>query len=270
MSYYYTQAQLDERSKIMQSHVLFGKFLDADIINKLIQLFDNKNTNVGKNDKITKYIEDERRKQGLDDTNVLIESEVYGYDKQNSTLYLSIKKNNKDFIHLTIHIAPKELKPSKTGLIHIYKEIYKNINTSIPRQLLYALISVKQPIDKPNSLEFSIADGYNTVGIHNAHLYDPEIQQEMNVIITVLNNLFDEKNEEYYIGNKFYPIHNTTDVILKNINTRTKYTIRKNIGKIILPELTNTTIINIKAKSNKSKYIKKNKRATRKRKIKNI
>lgn len=108
MSYYYTQTQLDDRSKIIQSQDLFGKFLDADIINKLIHLFDIKNTNVGKNDKIIKYIEDERRKQELDNTNILIESEVYGYDKQNSTLYLSIKKNNKDFIHLTIHIAPKE------------------------------------------------------------------------------------------------------------------------------------------------------------------
>lgn len=203
-------------------------------------------------------------KQGLDDTNVLIESEVYGYTVENSTLYLSIKKNNKDFIHLTIHVAPKELKPTKTGLIHIYKEIYKNINTSIPKQLLYTLISVKQPIDKPHSLEFSIADGYNTIGIPNAHIYDPEIQQEMNVIITVLNNIFDENNEEYYIGNKFYPIHNKTNIILKNINTRTKYTIRKNIGKMLLPEL-NMTVMNIEAKSNKIKHSRKNKRGTQKR-----
>lgn len=132
---------------------------------------------------------------------------------------------------------------------------------------MYTLISVKQPIDKSNSLEFTIADGYNTVGVANAHLYDPEIQQEMNVIIRVLNNIFDENNKEYYIGDKFYPIHNKTDIILKNINTRTKYTIRKNIGKTLLPELTNTTIFNFKEKSNKSKYIKKNKKLTRKRKI---
>jgi hypothetical protein len=180
---------------------------------------------------------------------------------------LSIKKNNIDFIHLSIHVAPKELKPTKTGLIHIYKEIYKIINTSIPKQLLYALITIKQPIDKPNSLEFSIADGYNTVGVPNAHLYDPEIQQEMNVIIAVLNKIFDENNTEYYIGNKFYPIHNKTDIVLKNINTRTKYTVRKNIGKTLMPELINTNIFNLKRKTNKSKYIKKNKRMTRKRKV---
>lgn len=177
---------------------------------------------------------------------------------------MSIKKNNIDFIHLSIHIAPKELKPTKTGLIHIYKEIYKNINTSIPKQLLYALISVQQPTDKPNSLEFSIAYGYNTIDVPNAHLYDPEIQQEMNVIIAVLNKIFDENNKEYYIGNKIYPIHNKANIVLKNINTRTKYTVRKNIGKTLMPELTNTTIFNIKEKSNKIKYIKKNKRMTRK------
>ena len=262
----YTQTQLDERSKIIESQKLFGKFLDADIINKLVYLFDNTdNTYISKNNKIIKYIEDERRKQGLDDTNVIIESEVYGYTRKNSTLHLLIKKNNKDFIHLTIHISPADLPPQFSTMIHISKDIYKEMQ--IPSKLkrtMYALISVKQPVDKPNSLEFSIADGYNTVGIPDAHIYDPEIQQEMNVIITVLNNIFDENNEEYYIGNKFYPIHNKTNIILKNINTRTKYTIRKNIGKMLLPEL-NMTMINIKAKSNKIKHSRKNKRGTRKR-----
>jgi hypothetical protein len=264
----YTQAQLDERSKIIESQTLFGKFLDAEIINKFIHLFDNKNTNIDKNDKITKYIEDERSKQGLDISNVLVESEVYGYTVKNSTLHLQIKKNNKDFIHLTIHISPEDLPPQHSTMIHISKDIYKEM--AIPSKLkrtMYALISIKQPIDKPNSLEFSIADGYNTVGVPDAHLYDPEIQKEMNVIITVLNKIFDENNEEYYIGNKLYPIHNKTNIVLKNINTRTKYTVRKNIGKTLMPELTNTNIFNVKRKTNKSKYIKKNKRITRKRKI---
>ena len=125
----YTQTQLNERSAIIQSQKLFGNFLDADIINKLIQLFDNKNTNIGKNDKITKYIEDERRKQGLDNTNVLIESEVYGYTRKNSTLHLLIKKNNIDFIHLTIHISPEDLPPQHSTMIHISKDIYKKDQT---------------------------------------------------------------------------------------------------------------------------------------------
>jgi hypothetical protein len=270
MSYYYTKEQLDERSKILKSHELFGNFLDADIINKLIHLFDNNNTNIDNNDKIIKYIEDERKKQGLDASNVLVESEVYRYTRKNSTLHLQIKKNNKDFIHLTIHISPDDLPPQHSTMIHISKDIYKEM--AIPSKLkrtLYALISIKQPIDKPNSLEFSIADGYNTVDVPNAYLYDPEIQKEMNVIITVLNKIFDENNKEYYIGNKFYSIHNKTNTVLKNINTHTKYTIRKNIGKTLMPELTNTNIFNVKEKSNKSKYIKKNKRMTRKRKITN-
>lgn len=269
MSYYYTQEQLDERSKIIESQKLFGKFLDADIINKLIYLFDNKTTNIDKNDKIITYVEDERKKQGLDASNVLVESEIYGYTRKNSTLHLQIKKNDKDFIHLTIHISPDDLPPQYSTMIHISKDIYKE--RTIPSKLkrtLYALIAINQPIDKPNSLEFSIGYGYNTVDVSNAHIYDPEIQQEMNVIIAVLNKIFDENNKEYYIGDKLYPIHNKTNIVLKNINTRTKYTIRKNIGKTLMPELTNTTIFNVKGKSNKIKYINKNKRSTRKRKIK--
>jgi hypothetical protein len=155
----YTQTQLNERSKIIESQKLFGNFLDADIINKLVYLFDNTyNNSIDKNDKIKKYIEDERKKQGLDNTNVLIKSEVYGYDDDNSTLHLSIKKNNTDFIHLTIHISPADLPPQYSTMIHISKDIYKKrSNLTVSKKTMYALISVQQPTGKPNSLEFLIA-----------------------------------------------------------------------------------------------------------------
>ena len=91
----------------------------------LIHLFDNNdNMYLNNNQKIIKYIKDEREIQGLNSLNVTIESKVYGDDRNNPTLYLSIKKNNREFIHLSIHLAVKYLNPKQTGLLHLYKNIY--------------------------------------------------------------------------------------------------------------------------------------------------
>ena len=46
----YTQQELLNRNKIIQSQIQFGDFLDSYIINKLIILFDKNN----KSDKLTK------------------------------------------------------------------------------------------------------------------------------------------------------------------------------------------------------------------------
>lgn len=56
---------------------------------------------------------------------VTIKSEVYGYSKSDSTLYVGIQKNNKDFLHLTIHLNVKTLKPKNAGMIHMFKNVYK-------------------------------------------------------------------------------------------------------------------------------------------------
>lgn len=81
----------------------------------------------------------------LDDSTITISSDVYGYDSKNSTLCLDIHKNNKKFIHLSIHLTLRNLDPIYNGMIHIVKDIYK-ISRS---KQFYALISVKQPDDKP-------------------------------------------------------------------------------------------------------------------------
>ena len=89
----YSSSDLSRRDKIIQTHKLFGNFLDSTVINNLVYLFDDK-TNNNTYNRITKYIEDERKLRGLDDSNVIIKSEVYGHNANNSTLYLEIKKNN--------------------------------------------------------------------------------------------------------------------------------------------------------------------------------
>ena len=80
-------------------------------------------------------------------------------------------------------------------------------------------------------------------------MYDIEIQQEMDVIITVLNRLFDETNTRFYIGNKqpndinmenpAYPVHNKTNKTLTIINTNTNKIKRNNRGLFMDPPSSN-------------------------------
>jgi hypothetical protein len=271
-SYYkpihYTPEQLHKRELNLQSQLLFGNFLDTDIVTSLVNLFkDNRNYTTPK---IVKYIEDERKLQGLDNRNVKVESEIYNIitnsiDKKDSsrkgaTLLLKIIKNNKEFIHLTIHLVPTTINSDKDGLIHIFKDVYKtkgdtNKTKSVPSRetnKLYALISVKQPDGKPNSLEFSIDKQYyktNVPTIINSDKIDDEINKEMDVILTVLNSLFDEENIEFYIGgkDKLREINQTTNKVLNNINMHSLLTTRKNKGiKTILGRNTLESSINLK------------------------
>lgn len=118
----YTKEQILQRNKIFQSQKTLWDFLDMDVINKLVDLFDANSKNSTKN--IRKYIEDERALHNLDNTGVSIESEVYGENNNNSSLYLNIKKNN-DFIHLTIHLSVKDLDPKEN---HPIFKIYNFFN----------------------------------------------------------------------------------------------------------------------------------------------
>lgn len=179
----YTQSDLLERNKILQSQKQLLGLLNADTINRLIHIF---NTDVNTDKSIlTEYIEEERSAQKLDTSDTKIVSYMYGENKDDTTLYLQIKKHSVDFLHLSIHLYVKSLKPKNAGVIHMYKNIYKTDN--MPKAIkrgFYTLISVEQPINKPNSLVFSIPDGATTPGFQE---YDTELQQEMDVIITVLN-----------------------------------------------------------------------------------
>lgn len=249
----YTKEQLHKRKLNLYSQLLFGKYLDTDIITKLIDLFkDNKNNTTSK---IVKYVEEERKAQGLNNTNIKITSEIYNTSSDDSTLHLQIIKNGIDFIHLSIHLVPKTINPNNDGLIHIFKNIYKpkgetNKTKTVTRSRknrLYALISVNEPEGKPHSLEFSIDNNYyktNVPNITNSIETDKEINKEMNVIITVLNRLFDE-NDELYIGNKdkIYEVNINTDKVLNNINNHSILVSRKNKGtKTIFGRNVNNTI----------------------------
>lgn len=54
----FTKEELEKRNIIMQSQLLLGNFLNVDIINRLIHLFD-KHTSINGTPKIHNYIENE-------------------------------------------------------------------------------------------------------------------------------------------------------------------------------------------------------------------
>lgn len=265
----YTTNELLKRNKIIKSHALFGNCLNSDIVNKLIHIFDETHNDYSPN-KIINLLEKERIKQGLDNSNIIIKSELYGETKSNPTLFVKIIKNGVEFLHLSIHLCATDLDPHKTGIIHISKNIYKE---SVKNKLsirglkkfqknIYALISVEQSKNNQDSLVFSIADGYTTnkvKNITNANIYDPILQKEMNAIINVLNILFNEAN----VGNNYSltSIHEKTNNVLNIINKYTMYSSRKNRGVKMMPQLTNNS--NIINKSHKRVRIKK-RGATRK------
>ncbi len=153
-------SQSKQREEIIKSQKLFWSFLDSNTINNLIHLFDDA---AASPNKISKYIENERKIRGLD--NATIEGKVYREKNLTYNLLLEIRKNNKPILHISFHISPDSFNKNKTGPIHMFKNIYrktKRINTKNK----YSLIRIGTPIGKPHSLEFSIPDGYKTPGVN--------------------------------------------------------------------------------------------------------
>jgi hypothetical protein len=250
---HYSTEDLVKRNAIIKSQLHFSNILDSTIINALIHIFDKEyNEYVNQNHKISKYIRDERNARGLDDSNITIESEFYGHTNNNpkinvnkndnSTLHLLVKKNNEDLIHLSIHLSVKALEPVHAGIIYIAKNIYKKKNIRSKKIKSYALISVKKTNGKSKSLTFSIDEGYTSPTVKNYEKYDPMIQQEMDVIVFVLNRIFNE-DDELYVGNLFFPIHRKAERTLRNMNLKTRILRRKNNGIMMIPNFNNEPVI---------------------------
>ena len=169
---------------------------------------------------------------------------------------MGIKKDNTDFVHLTIHLSPDNLNAGHHGTIHFYKDIYEKLLVNLynlkPRAIkkgfgkyLYTLITVRQPSDKPNSLEFSIDDEqFLPPGIENVVQYQSELETYMDAILNVLDTLFYEKSD-LFVGKKedITNIHKQTNAILANMNTRIKYATRKNWGVLLGPSPSNSPSI---------------------------
>lgn len=227
--------------RIIQSHRSLGPFLDRFMINRLNAWFKN-------NGRVTEFVKEERRHRGLDEANTTVESMVYGTKENNTTLLLEIKKNGECFIHLTIHLSPDELGLTikGTGIVHIVKNIYIKRIPIKKKYRIKSMYAVYQTHGKPHSLQFRIAEHYRTPEIPEIvpHIdkYDEEVKQEMDVLTSVLNKLFDEDDREHYVGDydavhhgshnneKSNTVEPNTNNILRNINLHSHAITRKDKG----------------------------------------
>lgn len=205
-------------TNIVKSQTKFWDQIDSYIVNRLLHLFDmTSNNTVNNNNKLIYYIENERKLHGLDSSGVVVNTSIYIPDNNTvADLYLNIYKNNKLFVYLTIHLHVSSLNSKHAGPIHIKKEIYK-IEQQINK---YSRIRIIIPEYKQNSLQFLMEPGYNTTEDIYTNNHDYELKQEIDVIISVLNKLFDEDNKEYYIGNNkdIMNIHKNTPNVLTKID----------------------------------------------------
>ena len=236
----YSQENLDRRKGVIDGQKRLIEFLDADKFNRLVHLFDEKVDNNADGEKhIIKFIQKERQSRGLSDDGVTMYSMVYGECVNNSTLHVNIVKDKIDYIHLSIHLSPIKLIPKDQGIIHFVKDIYLNLFkfTKSQKRPLYTLVHVDQPPHKPNSLHFFRTDGDRTNVDKSKGDYDADLAIEMDVILAVMNRLFDEDDKEYYIGSPdiIYPIHKRTENVLVNVNRPNVIPKRRNKGKMLLP-----------------------------------
>jgi hypothetical protein len=150
-------------------------------------------------------------------------------------------------------------------MLHIKKDIYTIKRSCRDKDEYYALLKVEQPNQK--SLRFSIGFGYDTLDSPLASVYDHEVKQEMDIIIDVLNKMFDACNDYYFVGNDemrlFLPIDNKTNTLLSNMNNHTTINIRKNWGKMMnITKLRQPLNISTNFNINTSESIIKSKRRT--------
>jgi hypothetical protein len=216
----YTPTQLAKRKTIIESHKLLTPFLNKNAINNLLHLFDPiTEGNTSPDNKIIYYIDKERQIRGLDSDNMKITSSYYDYEYNNSTYHIQIEKNGADFLHLTIHVVPANFKPNKTGLIHFVKDVYgPKSGSGLDHKETVSLILVTKPPGKNFSLEFSIAYDYDTPNMNKFTPTESQITQERDVIITVLNRIFDEDNIEYYIGCRSNSKNCKININMKKLN----------------------------------------------------
>lgn len=239
----YSQANLNQRKEIIEGQKQLVEFLDAERFNKLVHVFDEK---VEDEHNILRYIEEERRQRGLSSENVTMDSFVYGYNRANpgdrgATFIVTIKKGGINYVHLSIHIAPRGLEPKDQGIIHLYKDVYGAKLKKGKKHPAYTLVHVSRSPDKPNSLHFYRTDGDVTDVDKSKGDYDADLSLEMDILLSVLNRMFDEDDKDHYIGESdiLYPIHNKTNNVLKNVNQPNTILKRRNTGKLIMPTLQN-------------------------------
>ena len=229
---------------IANSHQHLGSFFDESILANLTHLFDANPIYNDPKHNIVAYIVNEHTKQQIPTNDLIISSVVHGISKGDPMLIAKIKYKNKPLVHFTIHLAPDRLNKSAHGMVHLVKNIYQNsrkYGTLKNRGRVRLFVSIPQ--NKPRSLHFTIMDGRNPPKKGNT-TNDYIVQREMDILITVMNKIFDENDHYHYVGNfqlpgqmvninvlpPIRPYHTNMPTIAQQINTYGLAITRKNKG----------------------------------------
>jgi hypothetical protein len=174
-------AQLS-KAEVIKSNKLLGNLLGVNAIHNLRRLFDT--------GRITEYIRQERALHHLDPTHVDVKCIIHGTNRNNTSILINIVKHGKTFIHLSIHVAPKDLKTGnkEKGVVHIYKDIYENSVDKNKDYLLYAIYYL-QEVENASSLN------------------EPNNAYE-NIPIQEVNNISEMDNKKEIENKPIYPMKN--------------------------------------------------------------
>lgn len=274
-------AASDLRANAISTHPYLGYYLDGNVINHLVFLFgeqyrDYKLYPNQPPKRIETYIEKEHLIMGIPLIDLSYNGMAYGYEKSvtstadrfdaSPTFLVEVLYEGKILLHLTIHLALEVLPKDKAGMIHFDRDIYKK-NGQYPIKGLdtHVVIRVNRMNQNGNSLQFSILDDYDTPTDASLQHINNMILQEMNIIIRVLNKMFNPTNRDYSVQEIIFPMNPITDIITNQMNTLGIVAPRRNKGKRYVPEAwrdQNVPTVNI-GKYTKSNRTKKNTRSMR-------
>jgi hypothetical protein len=239
---------------IVNSHALFGSGFDEGSVNNFIGSFREENQPTPTDPaphSITAYImkehdEQQKLKNGITVTSLVKGFQMHEINEDNDPMCIvKILYNNKNLIHLTIHLAPTRLFPYEHGMIHIVKDCYKSRRKRIFSPMVTMRIHVSTPLNKPLSKHFTLIDDTHPIYGHAGDAAtENRIKEESDILIGVLNKMFNQDEPFYYIGHPqgnmvnlnnqtatpAFPKQPITDLILNQMNRPAVKFSRKNKG----------------------------------------
>ena len=117
----------------------------------------------------------------------------------NPTCIAKFLYRGRPFLHLSIHLAPTDQDIDHHGMIHLLKDYYCVGSRVMPADKCRVRIKVTSIDDKPESLSFELIDDSAPPADADTSM-EPIMKTEMDILMTVLNRLFNQNEPWYYVG----------------------------------------------------------------------
>jgi hypothetical protein len=223
---------------VVDSHMNLGVVISLEMLDRLNMFFDPIQKGppavyADPNHNIITYIYKEHLKASTPvPADITYISKVHKPTSDDPMYILEVYKGNIKLIHLTIHIAPTYLDPQYHGMIHIVRNVYNQKKYGMRKAAITMRIQAFKDPAKPQSRTFKIIGSRLPPSHPNAQQYDADVTRESDILIKVLNNIFDEKKTHAYANNEIasrkvnntyipfsVPPHTHTNPIAMKINS---------------------------------------------------